>query len=77
MEEGLKYLSKLDSETGSQWVTDVFDEIAQTIDQRSEKYIYTHTERQITVGSVLFDRNRQIIAKSGKGTALLEQVLLV
>lgn len=73
-EDALKYLRNLDSTMGSNWVNQVYGAIAETIDQRSQSYIYNHSERQVQVGSVLFDRQRQIIVKSQMGSAFLSQL---
>ncbi|UBF26679.1 cobalt-precorrin-5B (C(1))-methyltransferase CbiD [Kovacikia minuta CCNUW1] len=75
-EDGLKYLRKLDAETGSDWVERVYGAIAETIDQRSQAYIHTHSDRTVRIGTVLFDRSRQVLVKSKNGAALLEQLLL-
>ncbi|WOB43209.1 cobalt-precorrin-5B (C(1))-methyltransferase [Thermoleptolyngbya oregonensis NK1-22] len=75
-EAALKYLQTLDADTGSDWVGRVYGAIAQTIDQRSSAYIRTHSDRPVRVGSILFGRDRQIIAKSELGSAILSQVLL-
>jgi len=66
----LKYLRDLDATNGSDWVMQVYGAIAAAIDQRSQGYIYNHSERQVTVGSILFDRDRQIIVKSQTASAL-------
>ncbi|SRR5579883_469028 len=75
-EDGLAYLRQLDATTGHTWATDVYGAIAQTIDRRAAAYIQTHSERQVSIGTVLFDRSRQILTKSPMGNTLLEQVLL-
>lgn len=75
-EAGLQYLRALGSATGKDWVREIYGAIAHTIDQRSQRYIYTHCDRAVTIGTVLFDRDRQIIAKSASGSHLLEQVLI-
>lgn len=75
-EDGLAYLRDLDSATGSQWVKTVYEAIAATIDQRSQAYIRTHSDRSVTVGTVLFDRQRQIVVTSPIGNKLLKQVCL-
>jgi len=75
-EAGLSYLRELDARTGSDWVQQVYGAIAHRIDQRSQSYIHTHSARQVKVGTVLFDRSRQIIVKTTEAAALLEQVLL-
>ncbi|NDJ19116.1 cobalt-precorrin-5B (C(1))-methyltransferase CbiD [Myxacorys almedinensis] len=73
-EEGLKYLKTLEGD----WVTQVYGAIAATIDRRCRDYIYTHSgsssEASVVVGSVLFDRSRQILIQSQIATTLLKQV---
>lgn len=63
-EAALKYLRNLDATQGSDWVSQVYGAIAEAIDQRSLGYIFNHSDRRVTVGSVLFDSDRQIIVKS-------------
>ena len=69
-EDGLKYLRTLDGN----WVEPVYGSIAATIDRRCQKYIYTHSNVSVQVGSVLFDRSRQILIQSQIATTLLKQV---
>jgi cobalt-precorrin-5B (C1)-methyltransferase len=64
----------LDASTGSNWTERVYAAIAQTIDQRCQTYIYTHSQQHVKVGSVLFDGDRQIIVASPMGAALLAQL---
>ncbi|MBF2048855.1 MAG: cobalt-precorrin-5B (C(1))-methyltransferase [Elainella sp. C42_A2020_010] len=73
-EAGLKYLRELDATSRTTWVEQVYGSIADQIDQRAEAYIYTHSEQYVQVGSILFDRDRQIIVQSRKGDSLLSQV---
>lgn len=66
-EAALKHLRGLDSARGSNWVNQVYSAIADTIDLRCQEYLHSHSskEKMITVcGSILFDRDRQIIVKS-------------
>jgi cobalt-precorrin-5B (C1)-methyltransferase len=73
-EAGLQYLRSLDNSTGRDWVNQVYGAIAETIDIRCQEYITSHCERgtPVTVcGSVLFDRDRQIIIKSKTGCMLM------
>ncbi|MEH2068528.1 MAG: cobalt-precorrin-5B (C(1))-methyltransferase CbiD [Nostoc sp.] len=66
-EAALTYLRSLDASTGSDWVNQVYNAIAETIDVRSQEYIQSHSQRgrEVTVcGSILFDRDRKIIVKS-------------
>ncbi|MCA1990676.1 MAG: cobalt-precorrin-5B (C(1))-methyltransferase CbiD [Coleofasciculus sp. S288] len=70
----LKNLRQLDAMNGSKWVERVYGAIASAIDARSQDYIRKHSEREVCVGSVLFDRDRQIIVASKIGATLLSQL---
>lgn len=70
----LKYLRKLDTDNHSDWVRLVYQAIAQSIDRRSGDYIKIHSDRFVSVGSILFDRDRHIIVKSKTASNLLEQL---
>ncbi len=72
-EAGLAYLRTLTDASGQPWATRVYASIAAAIDQRSQAYIRTHTERTVAVGCALFDRDRQIFALSSVGRSLLDQ----
>ena len=74
VEASLKHLQYLDQTTGRYWVEGVYGAIALRIDQRAQAYIQTHSERQVAVGSALFDRDRQIIVTSDMANTLLPQV---
>jgi cobalt-precorrin-5B (C1)-methyltransferase len=67
-EDGLQYLRKLGVELA------VYESIAQTIDSRAQDYIYTHSEATVEVGTILFERSRQILVRSRKAEQLLESV---
>lgn len=73
-EAALKYLRDMDATEGSDWVNLVYGAIATAIDRRSQDYIYNHSERRVTVGSVLFDRDRSIIVSSQTAATLLAQL---
>jgi cobalt-precorrin-5B (C1)-methyltransferase len=73
-ESALKYLRDLDAQTNNNWVNRVYEAIAHQIDRRSNAYIYNHSERQVQIGSALFDRDRQMIIKSQTGSTLMSQV---
>jgi cobalt-precorrin-5B (C1)-methyltransferase len=73
-EAALKHLRHLDQTAGSDWVNQVYGAIAQQIDQRAQTYIHAHSDRQVSVGSVLFDGDRQIVQQSKIGAILLAQV---
>lgn len=70
----LNYLRDCDRENGSNWVEQVYQSLAQAIDDRTQTYIYNQIQQQVSVGSVLFDRQRQIVVKSKIGTQLLNHL---
>ncbi|NJN75984.1 MAG: cobalt-precorrin-5B (C(1))-methyltransferase [Synechococcaceae cyanobacterium RL_1_2] len=49
----------------------VYQTMAQTIDERSQEYIYNHSSGGVMVGSILFDRRRQILVKSPNAHRIL------
>ena len=73
-EDALQYLQELDAKSEIDRVNLVYLAIAQAIDDRSQAYIRTHSQQTVCVGSILFDRDRQIIVKSQNGSQLLEKL---
>ncbi len=67
----LQILRELDHADTANRVEQVYAVMAERIDARSHAYVQTHTERSVQVGSVLFDRQRQVIIKSKIAQALL------
>ncbi|PSO66520.1 MAG: cobalt-precorrin-5B (C(1))-methyltransferase [Cyanobacteria bacterium QH_9_48_43] len=73
-ETALHLLREWDAQEGSNWANGVYGVIAAAIDRRSQDYIRKYSEQFVRVGSVLFDRDRQIIVQSDNGTALLSDL---
>jgi cobalt-precorrin-5B (C1)-methyltransferase len=73
-EAGLQYLRSLDRETGDNWVERVQGSIANTIDRRCQEYIFQQANREITVGSILFDRSRSLFFPSENGIKILQEL---
>ncbi|WP_038021282.1 cobalt-precorrin-5B (C(1))-methyltransferase CbiD [Synechocystis sp. PCC 7509] len=73
-ESALQYLRDLDEQTGSNWVQELYNSVAAAIDLRSTQYIFKLTSRHVDVGSVLFDRDRTIVATSQTAKTLLSQL---
>lgn len=63
-EAALKYLRQLDAETNSNWVQQLYSAIAETIDKRTQDYIFSLSNLHVQIGSILFDRDRQVIVQS-------------
>ncbi|MFM7438250.1 MAG: cobalt-precorrin-5B (C(1))-methyltransferase CbiD, partial [Snowella sp.] len=74
-EMALTKLRLWDQEFRQNWVNQIYQSIADTIDFRSQRYIYEHTAKSIQVGSVLFDRDRQILVRSQQGEILTQKIL--
>ncbi|WP_295620652.1 cobalt-precorrin-5B (C(1))-methyltransferase [Chamaesiphon sp. GL140_3_metabinner_50] len=73
-EDVLKYLHELDVADGSNWVSKIYGYLTEKIDNRSQTYIYSQSQQSVSVGSVVFDRTRQVIATSLTGRTFLTQL---
>lgn len=73
-EDALQLLRELETITGENWVNRVYKAIATAIDHRSQTYIYTHCEKNVKVGSLMFDRKRKMIITSEIADTLLQQI---
>jgi cobalt-precorrin-5B (C1)-methyltransferase len=73
-EDGLKYLTEIDRADGSDWVNRIYGYLTERIDTRSQTYIYSQSQQSVSVGSVVFDRQRQVIATSVTGRTFLTQL---
>jgi cobalt-precorrin-5B (C1)-methyltransferase len=73
-EDVLKYLRSIDRAAGSNWVERIYGDLTDRIDARSQTYIYSQTQQQVSVGSVLFDRQRQVIKSSPTGATFLAEL---
>jgi cobalt-precorrin-5B (C1)-methyltransferase len=73
-EDVLKYLRSIDQAAGSNWVERIYGDLSDRIDARSQTYIYSQTQQQVSVGSVLFDRQRQVIKSSPTGATFLTEL---
>ena len=73
-ESALDLLRKIELQQKRNLVDLVYQELAQAIDSKSQEYIYKYTERELLVGSILFDRRRRIIKKSNNAVLLLSKL---
>ena len=72
VEAGLTLLRDHDPALAAQ----VYQGLAERIDERATDYVKAHTGHELVVGSMLFNRPRQIVVTSTLGQALFQQVLL-
>lgn len=56
------------------WVDLVYQELTQAIDTKCQDYICKYTEQKLCVGSVLFDRSREVIKRSENALLLLPKL---
>ena len=73
-EAALQLLEKWDLENHTNWKKLVYSAITSNIDLRCQNYIRKHTEQNLCVGSVLFNRERQAIEKSDNALFLLSNL---
>jgi cobalt-precorrin-5B (C1)-methyltransferase len=73
-EDVLKYLTEIDRTDGSDWVNQIYGYLTDRIDNRSQTYIYSQSQQSVSVGSVVFDRQRQVITTSATGRTFLTQL---
>lgn len=74
VEKGLTLLREIESTGTRDWVQRVYGDLVEAIDGRSQAYIYAHCQQTVAIGTVLFDRQREIITCSQTGDTLLSQV---
>ena len=67
-EAGLTLLRTWQTAQNHPWVNLIYQNIADTIDRRSEDYIYKLSQKRLIVGSLLFDGDRRplVVSKQGK-----------
>ena len=75
-ESALNLLREFDSTNpgNSNWTNLVYENLATAIDLKCQNYIYKYTEQQLCVGSILFDRRRNIIQRSRNALLLLPEL---
>ncbi|NEP74820.1 MULTISPECIES: cobalt-precorrin-5B (C(1))-methyltransferase CbiD [Okeania] len=73
-EAALKILRSLDKDNEKNWVGLVYGAIASRIEERSQAYIFNHSQKQVQVGSMLFDRDRQIFLKTEVADTLFAKI---
>jgi cobalt-precorrin-5B (C1)-methyltransferase len=70
-EAALQLLREFEQQQQTSWVEPVYSAIAEQIDRRAQDYIRIHSEQEVCIGSVLFDRQRRILKKSENAVLLL------
>ena len=73
-ESALNLLREIDLKNNSNWVEVVYQELAAAIDMKCQDYIYKYIEQKLCIGSVLFDRRREVIVKSQNAVLLLSKL---
>ncbi|NJK56727.1 MAG: cobalt-precorrin-5B (C(1))-methyltransferase [Pleurocapsa sp. SU_5_0] len=74
-EAALNLLRELDPDSdNSSWVDLVYQELTQAIDLKCQDYICKYTEQKLCIGSILFDRSREVIKISDNAVLLLPKL---
>jgi cobalt-precorrin-5B (C1)-methyltransferase len=75
-EAGLTFLRQLDACHQTTWVAQIYQQLVERIDRRTTAYAHAHSDCTLTVGSLLFDRKRTILATSDRAQALMQTLLV-
>ena len=71
LEASLQALRQAETNSGKSWVMPIYQKIGTTIEQRAQAYIQKHGGSKISIGVLLFDRNRDPIITTQTAAALL------
>jgi cobalt-precorrin-5B (C1)-methyltransferase len=63
-ESALKILQEFDIRNGTNYTEKIYQSITQRISLKSQEYIAKHSPNEVKIEVILFDQNRQIIAKN-------------
>ena len=61
-----------EEENWEEWLKLVYQSLGETIDHRCQTYIYQHSEKQLKIGSGMFDSDRKIVYLSQTGRELIQ-----
>lgn len=74
-DQALQFVMNWDRQQNTDWATQLYRAIALTIDEKSQAYIQQHSQATVKVGSILFNRQRQIIVESNHGSEICQQLM--
>lgn len=74
-DQALQFVMNWDLQQNTDWANILYRAIALTIDEKSQAYIQQHSEAIVKVGSILFNRQRQIIVQSEQGAEIFQQLI--
>ncbi len=75
-EAGLAHLRHLSQSEPRDWVTPIYADLVGRIDRRAMAYIHANADCTPSVGSVLFDRRRTVLATSDRAQTLMQSLLV-
>ena len=73
-ESALQLLREVDKAEKSNLVEDIYQSIVAKINSRTQQYIRKHTEQEVCIDSVLFDRQRNIVRMSTNTQDLISKL---
>ena len=74
-DQALQFVMNWDLQQNTDWANILYQAIALTIDEKSQAYIQQHSQATVKVGSILFNRQRQIIVQSEQGAEIFQQLI--
>lgn len=76
IEAGLAQLRQWEQTSQQPWVEPIYQSLVERIDARAIAYVQANADRSLTIGSAVFDRQREIVALSDRGSTLLQSILV-
>jgi cobalt-precorrin-5B (C1)-methyltransferase len=69
-------LIRFSAEDQEDWIFKVYNLIASAIEKKASDYIRKHSENKVLIGTILFNRKREIILKTPTAQAILKDLSL-
>ncbi|WP_373479532.1 cobalt-precorrin-5B (C(1))-methyltransferase CbiD [Geminocystis sp.] len=70
-ESALQILQNFDQENKTNFTKEIYQFIANRIEDNAQKYIQKHSDFTVKIGTILFERNRNIIAIGNNGKLMI------
>lgn len=70
-ESAFAILQQFDQQNQTNYTEQIYQLIANRIEQKSQDYIAKHSPNQVNIGAILFTRNRQIIARGNQARKIV------
>ena len=75
IEAGLQHLLQWEKKQNKNWAESIYHDVTQRIESRAANYIKIHSQQDVNVGCLLFNRGREVFAEGPQGKEILHQIL--